>query len=50
MIKIRKTELGKVPRIAVTVNDKEDNRLIKPLYADILEIRVDQFKNWILTT
>ncbi len=44
MIKIGKTELGKIPRIAVTVGDREDNKLIKPLFVDIVEIRVDQFK------
>jgi len=37
--------LGKIPRIAVTVDDREDNKLIKSLRPDILEIRVDQFKN-----
>lgn len=31
--------------MAVTVSDREDNQLIKSLPIDILEIRVDQFKN-----
>lgn len=44
MIKIRKTELGKMPRIAVSVSDKEDNKAIKSLFVDILEIRIDRFK------
>ena len=44
MIKIGKTELGKIPRIAISVGDREDNKLIKSLFVDILEIRVDQFK------
>jgi 3-dehydroquinate dehydratase-1 len=44
MIKIGKTELGKIPRVAITVGDQEDNRAIKSLFVDILEIRVDQFK------
>ena len=45
MIKIGKTELGKIPRIAIAIADREDNKLIKSLFIDILEIRVDQFKN-----
>lgn len=44
MIKIGKTELGKIPRVAISVGDREDNRVIKSLFVDILEIRVDQFK------
>ena len=44
MIKIGKTELGKIPRVAIAVGDREDNRMIKSLFVDILEIRVDQFK------
>ena len=44
MIKIRNARLGKIPKIAITVADKGDGKLIKSLYADILEIRVDQFK------
>ncbi len=44
MIKIGKTELGKIPRIAIAVADRENNKLIKSLFVDILEIRVDQFK------
>ena len=31
--------------MAVTISDREDNQLIKALFIDILEIRVDQFKN-----
>lgn len=31
--------------MAVTISDREDNKLIKSLLIDILEIRVDQFKN-----
>ena len=45
MLKIGKIELGKIPRVAVTISDREDNQLIKALFIDILEIRVDQFKN-----
>ncbi len=45
MIKIKKTELGKIPRIAIAIADRQDNKLIKSLFLDILEIRVDQFKN-----
>lgn len=44
MIKIGKTELGKIPRIAIAIGDRENNKLIKSLFVDILEIRVDQFK------
>ena len=44
MIKIGKTELGKIPKIAIAIADREDNKLIKPAFVDILEIRVDQFK------
>jgi len=44
MIKIGKVELGKIPRIAIAVTDKEENKIIKSLFVDILEIRVDQFK------
>lgn len=45
MLKIGKIELGRIPRLAVTTSDREDNRQIKSLFIDILEIRVDQFKN-----
>lgn len=45
MIKIGKTELGKIPRIAVAIADRENSKLIKSLFLDVLEIRVDQFKN-----
>lgn len=44
MIKIRKTRLGGMPRIAVSVSDKKSDRLTKPPLVDIVEIRVDQFK------
>lgn len=44
MIKIGKIELGKIPRIAISIADREDNKIIKSAFADILEIRVDQFK------
>jgi len=44
MVKIGKTELGKIPRIAISVTDKEENKIIRSLFVDILEIRVDQFK------
>lgn len=44
MIKIGKIELGGIPRIAVATGDRENNKLIKSLFVDILEIRVDQFK------
>jgi 3-dehydroquinate dehydratase-1 len=44
MIKIGKTELGKIPKIAIAIGDREDNKLIKSLFVDILEIRIDQFK------
>jgi len=49
MIKIGKIELGKVPRIAIAIGDRENNKLIKSLFVDILEIRVDQFKKTDLT-
>jgi 3-dehydroquinate dehydratase-1 len=45
MLKIGKIELGRIPRLAVTISDREDNKLIKSHFIDILEIRVDQFKN-----
>ncbi|PIQ87623.1 MAG: type I 3-dehydroquinate dehydratase [Candidatus Omnitrophica bacterium CG11_big_fil_rev_8_21_14_0_20_43_6] len=44
MIKIGKIELGKIPRIAIAINDREDNKLIKSAFVDIFEIRVDEFK------
>ena len=44
MIKIGKIGLGKIPRIAITITDQEDNKLIKSALVDILEIRVDRFK------
>ena len=44
MIKIGKIELGKIPRIAVSIADRENNKLIKPAFVDIVEIRVDEFK------
>lgn len=44
MIKIGKIELGKIPRIAIAIADREDNKLIKSSFVDILEIRVDEFK------
>jgi len=45
MLKIGKIELGRIPRVAVTISDREDNKLIKSPLIDILEIRVDKFKN-----
>ena len=45
MIKIGKTELGRIPRVAIAIADREDSKLIKSLFLDILEVRVDQFKN-----
>ena len=44
MLKIGKTELGKIPKVAIAINDREDNKLIKSTFVDILEIRVDEFK------
>lgn len=44
MIKIGKIKLGNAPKIAISVNDQIDYKLIKSLSVDILEIRVDQFK------
>ena len=44
MLKIGKTELGRIPRVAISISDREDNKLIPPALIDILEIRVDQFK------
>lgn len=43
MIKIGKTELGRIPRLAISIADRENSRQIKSLLLDILEIRVDQF-------
>ena len=45
MLTIGKTKLGKIPRIAVSVADGPDGGPAKSLGADILEIRVDQFKS-----
>lgn len=42
MVKIGNLTLDK-PRIAVSISDKEDNKVIKSLNADILEIRLDHF-------
>jgi len=44
MIKIRNIKLGKIPKIAIAVTDKGENKSIKSLHVDILEIRVDQFE------
>lgn len=44
MLKIGKTELGKIPRVAISISDREDNKSIPRGLIDILEIRVDQFK------
>lgn len=44
MIKIGKIEIGKIPRVAVSISDREDNKSIPRALIDILEIRVDQFK------
>ncbi len=44
MIKIGKTELGKIPRTAIAIADRENNKFTKSTFVDILEIRVDQFK------
>ena len=43
MIKIQNTILGKVPRVVLAVGDRETNRAIQPLGADLLELRVDRF-------
>ena len=44
MLKIGKTELGGITRVAVSISDREDNKSIPRGLIDILEIRVDQFK------
>ena len=44
MLKIGKSELGRKPRIAITVTDREDSPAIKAAHPDILEIRIDQFR------
>ena len=44
MIKIGKMKLGVLPKIAVSVNDTADKERVKYFNADILEVRVDQFK------
>jgi 3-dehydroquinate dehydratase-1 len=44
MLKIGKTELGGIPRVAISISDREDNKSIPRGLIDILEIRVDQFK------
>jgi len=44
MLKIGKTELGRIPRVAISISDREDNKSIPRGLIDILEIRVDQFK------
>lgn len=44
MLKIGKTELGGIPRVAISISDREDNKSIPRRLIDILEIRVDQFK------
>jgi len=45
MIKIGKINLGRIPRVAVTVTDREGDKLNRPLLIDIIEIRVDQFRS-----
>ncbi len=44
MLKIGKIELGKIPRVAISISDRENNKSIPRGLIDILEIRVDQFK------
>ena len=44
MLKIGKTELGRITRVAISISDREDNKSIPRGLIDILEIRVDQFK------
>ncbi|TAN59614.1 type I 3-dehydroquinate dehydratase [bacterium] len=43
MIKIGTRELGKIPAIAVSISDREDNRILRSAFVDMVEIRVDQF-------
>lgn len=45
MIKIGKTILGAGPRVAISIDDREGNGLIKSLCLDVLEIRVDRFSS-----
>ena len=43
MIKIGGLQLGRIPGIALSVSDREDNGKIKKSGADLLELRVDSF-------
>lgn len=43
MIKIGTRELGKIPAIAISISDREDNAILKSAFVDMMEIRVDQF-------
>jgi 3-dehydroquinate dehydratase-1 len=45
MIKLGNISLGVIPRIAVSVADKESNEDIISRRVDVLEIRVDRFEN-----
>ena len=44
MVKIGKTQLGKIPRIAASITDRESDKLVKSALIDIAEIRVDKFR------
>lgn len=44
MIKVGNIILNGVPRVAIVVSDKENNKSIKSARADIVEIRIDQFE------
>ena len=45
MVKIGNVALNRVPRIAIAISDKEDNRSIKSSEVDIVEVRLDQFES-----
>lgn len=45
MIKIGKLRLGEIPSIALCVSDTEKKEAIKAAKADLIEIRLDTFKN-----
>ena len=45
MIKIGTISLNDTPRTALAISDEEDNKTLMSLPVDVLEVRVDQFKN-----
>lgn len=46
MIQLGTTSLNSIPRIAVSITDEESNEQIISKHIDVLEVRIDQFKDY----